>query len=58
MPRKIEELWTVLALPGAPGEVRGDLAQPRFGDPALGGRKLGEARILFPRIELEKQAAG
>jgi len=58
VPGKIEELWTVLALPGAPGEVRGEGALPRFGDAAFAGRKLGEPRILFPRIELEKQAAG
>lgn len=55
MPRKCEELWTTLGLPGSPGEVNGDAALPRFGPGSP--RALGESRILFPRIDL-KQAAG
>jgi methionyl-tRNA synthetase len=55
MPRKCEELWGVLGLPGSPGEARGDDAKPRFG--ATPPRAIGASTILFPRINLE-QAAG
>lgn len=55
MPGKCEELWAVLGLPGAPGEVNGESAKPRFG-PAE-PRALGTPRILFPRID-DKPAAG
>ena len=55
MPRKCEELWVTLGLPGTPGEVNGDAALPKFG-PAE-PRTLGPGTILFPRIDL-KQAAG
>lgn len=55
MPRKCEELWTVLGLPGTPGEVNGEDAKPRFG--AAAPRAIGQPTILFPRIDL-KQAAG
>jgi methionyl-tRNA synthetase len=57
VPRKSEELWSQLALPGRPGETRGADAQPRFGDPAFAGRRVAEVKILFPRIELKAGAA-
>jgi methionyl-tRNA synthetase len=56
IPHKSEELWALLALPGKPGEVRGDDARPAFGAGAFTGRRLGEVKSLFPRIELEPQA--
>jgi len=56
IPGKSEELWTLLALPGKPGEVRGEAAQPSFGGGAFAGRPLGEVKSLFPRIELEPSA--
>jgi methionyl-tRNA synthetase len=56
IPAKSEELWTLLALPGKPGEVRGDAARPAFGSAAFAGRALGEVKSLFPRIELETTA--
>ena len=55
MPRKCEELWVTLGLPGTPGEVHGDAAQPSYGPGEP--RALGPGTILFPRIDL-KQAAG
>ena len=57
MPTKSEQLWAMLALPGTTAEVRGEQALPRFGDPALAGRVLGEAAILFPRLELKVDSA-
>lgn len=54
MPGRCEALWTMLGLPGSPGEVRGEDAQPRFG-PAP-PRALGPSQILFPRIDLAKIA--
>ncbi len=57
IPGKSDELWATLNLPGKPGELRGEAASPRFGDPALAGRKLGEGTILFPRIELQTDSA-
>jgi len=54
MPRKCEELWAVLGLPGSPGEARGDDAKPRFGPTTP--RALGPSKILFPRINLEPAA--
>lgn len=51
IPSKSEQLWTLLGLPGTPGEIRGDAAQPRFGPGD--GRALGASQILFPRIELQ-----
>jgi methionyl-tRNA synthetase len=56
IPGKSEELWTLLALPGKPGEVRGEAARPAFGGGAFAGRPLGEVKSLFPRIELEPSA--
>jgi len=53
IPHKSEELWALLALPGQPGEMRGDGAQPAFGGEGFAGRSLGEVKSLFPRIELE-----
>jgi len=57
IPTKSEELWQLLALPGKPGEIRGEAAKPAFGPPAA-ARKLAESRILFPRIEMKEPAAG
>ena len=54
MPTKCEELWTVLGLPGKPGEQRETDAQPRFG--ATEPRAIGESTILFPRIDLKSVA--
>jgi methionyl-tRNA synthetase len=56
IPAKSEELWTLLALPGKPGEVRGEAARPAFGGGLFQGLKLGEVKSLFPRIELEPSA--
>ena len=56
IPHKAAELWEQLALPGTPGETRGDAAAPAFGSVDLGGRTLPPARILFPRIELDAHA--
>ena len=61
IPAKSEELWTLLALPGKPGEMRGEEARPFFAEPApysppVAGRALGEVKSLFPRIELETPA--
>jgi methionyl-tRNA synthetase len=50
IPAKSEELWTVLGLPGRPGETRGADAAPRYG--ATPSRPLQPASILFPRLEL------
>ena len=52
IPVKSEELWRMLALPGAPGEARGEAAAPSYG-PGTARRKLGEVKSLFPRIELQ-----
>jgi methionyl-tRNA synthetase len=49
IPRKSEELWALLNLPGKPGEVRGPEATPRYAPSEP--RKLGEVKSLFPRIE-------
>jgi methionyl-tRNA synthetase len=56
IPGKSEELWTLLALPGRPGETRGDAARPAYGADTFAGRALGEVKSLFPRIELEPSA--
>ena len=56
IPGKSEELWTLLALPGKPGDTRGDAARPAFGGETFAGRALGEVKSLFPRIELEPSA--
>jgi methionyl-tRNA synthetase len=55
IPSKSEQLWTLLGLPGTPGEIRGDAAAPHFG--AGDGRPLGASQILFPRIELPVDAS-
>ena len=51
IPGKSEELWSLLALPGKPGETRGEAARPAYG-PGGPQRSLGEVKSLFPRIEL------
>jgi methionyl-tRNA synthetase len=51
IPAKSEELWSLLALPGKPGEARGEAARPAYG-PGGAPRSLGEVKSLFPRIEL------
>jgi methionyl-tRNA synthetase len=61
IPAKSEELWALLALPGKPGEARGDDARPFLAGaaphlPPVAGRPLGEVKSLFPRIELETPA--
>ncbi len=57
IPSKSKELWSVLNLPGSPGETRGDVAAPHFGAPVITGGKFGEVKSLFPRIELKAGAA-
>ncbi len=52
MPAKCEELWTMLALPGKPGETRAEAARPSFG-PRSAPRALGAKGILFPRLEAQ-----
>ena len=54
IPEKSGELWALLRLSGAPGETRGEAAEPRFG--ASAPRALPEVRGLFPRIELGARA--
>ena len=54
MPVKCEALWTVLGLPGQPGQQNDVDAQPRFGPGD--GHLLGESQILFPRIDLKSVA--
>jgi len=56
IPTKSEALWALLALPGKPGDARGDAARPAYGDATFAGRRLGEVQSLFPRIELEATA--
>jgi len=55
-PSESEELWQLLALPGKPGETRGEAAKPAYG--ATATRKLADSKILFPRIETKEPAAG
>jgi methionyl-tRNA synthetase len=57
IPVKSAELWSLLALTGKPGEIRGDDARPAFGNGLFKGRALGEVKSLFPRIELESAAS-
>jgi methionyl-tRNA synthetase len=52
IPGKSEELWTMLRLPGTPGDTRGGVAAPRYGEAPLASGTLGEVKSLFPRIEL------
>jgi methionyl-tRNA synthetase len=52
IPGKSEELWSQLALAGRPGEIRGEEATPRYGIPPAGEPRVGEVKILFPKIEL------
>jgi methionyl-tRNA synthetase len=56
IPAKSEELWTLLGLPGQPGEIRGDAAKPAYGSGLFAERPLGQVRSLFPRIELGPSA--
>jgi methionyl-tRNA synthetase len=51
IPKKSEELWALLGLPGKPGEIRGEAAKPAFGAREHAGRPVGDVRSLFPRIE-------
>ena len=52
IPHKCEELWSMLCLPGRPGEARGEAATPDFA-PGGTSRTLAEVHSLFPRIELK-----
>ncbi len=54
-PAKCETLWSVLGLPGKPGEQRGEAVRAAFGPSP--SRALGAPVILFPRIDL-KAATG
>jgi methionyl-tRNA synthetase len=54
IPSKSETLWRTLALPGTPGEARGDVARPRFAA-AAPPRVLGERESLFPRLEIRAE---
>ena len=56
IPGKSEELWATLALPGKPGEIRGEAAAPAFDSAIPADHALGEVKILFPRIELQTPA--
>jgi methionyl-tRNA synthetase len=51
MPSKCEALWATLALPGKPGEPSTDADLPHYQAPFYSGRKLGEVKSLFPRID-------
>ena len=54
MPAKCETLWSMLGLPGSPGEANGEVARPHFG--ASAPRALGASQVLFPRIDVAKVA--
>lgn len=56
IPSKSEELWAQLALPGKPGEARGEDAAPAYGRAPAGEPRVGEVVILFPKIELQDDA--
>ena len=56
IPGKSEELWALLALPGAPGTTRGADARPAFGGGLFSGLSLGQVKSLFPRIEVATPA--
>jgi methionyl-tRNA synthetase len=56
IPGKSQELWSLLDLEGAPGEIRDEAARPAFGSGLFTGRALREVRSLFPRIEPENAA--
>ncbi len=51
MPAKCEELWATLSLPGKPGEHSTDADLPHYQTPFYSGRRLGEVKSLFPRID-------
>jgi methionyl-tRNA synthetase len=57
IPGKSEELWSLLALPGRPGDPAGDAGKPAFGATGNPARALGEVKSLFPRIELAPENA-
>ena len=56
IPAKAEALWVQLTLAGKPGEQRGEAAAPAYGRPVAGEPSLAPVEILFPRIELPKEA--
>ncbi|HEY2954969.1 MAG TPA: class I tRNA ligase family protein [Candidatus Eisenbacteria bacterium] len=56
IPAKSEELWSMLELPGKPGETRGAAAAAAFGPGAGAEKRLAAVRSLFPRIELASDA--
>src|SRR5262249_61366379 len=51
MPFKCEALWATLALPGKPGDPSTDADLPSYQAPFYAGRRLGEVKSLFPRID-------
>ena len=56
IPGKCEELWSMLRLPGMPGETRDAAAAAHFGPGAEAAEKLAEVKSLFPRIEAKTDA--
>jgi methionyl-tRNA synthetase len=56
IPGKCEELWSMLRLPGTPGEMRDAAAAARFGPGEPAGEKLAEVKSLFPRLEAPTDA--
>ena len=56
IPASCEELWSMLKLPGKPGETRDSAAAACFGLGAPGGEKLAEVKSLFPRLEARTDA--
>jgi len=56
IPGKCEELWSMLRLPGKPGETRDAAAAPRFGPGERAEEKLAEVKSLFPRLEARTDA--
>ena len=56
IPRKCEELWSMLRLPGKPGETREAAAAARFGAGEPATEKLAEVKSLFPRLEARTDA--
>jgi methionyl-tRNA synthetase len=55
IPNRCEELWSMLRLPGKPGDPNGTPVA-RFGPREAGGERLAEVKSLFPRLEAKTDA--
>jgi len=56
IPGKCEELWSMLRLPGTPGEPLEAAAAARFGPGEPAAEKLADVKSLFPRLEARTDA--